>query len=130
MKLIKALTLFDGGHENKDVFIGFEGDKIVYVGNHKPEGGKIIAEGDVTPAFVDAHSHIGMIRVGEPNREEEANEHMNTVYPPVNALHSIYMDDPVFVESVESGVLYSFYDLARKWKCNRREGCPNTQFCS
>lgn len=107
MKLIKSQTLFDGRYENKDVFIGFEGEKIVYVGNKKPAEGEIIAEGTVTPAFVDAHSHIGMIRAGEPDREEEANEQMNTIYPLVNALHSIYMDDPAFVESVESGVLYS-----------------------
>jgi imidazolonepropionase-like amidohydrolase len=32
---------------------------------------------------------------------------MNSVYPLVNALHSIYVDDPSFAESVESGVLYS-----------------------
>lgn len=107
MKLIKSQTLFNGRYENKDVFIGFEGEKIVYVGNKKPAEGEIIAEGTVTPAFVDAHSHIGMIRAGEPDREEEANEQMNTIYPLVNALHSIYMDDPAFVESVESGVLYS-----------------------
>lgn len=87
MKLIKCQTLFDGRDENRDVFIGFEGEKIVYGGNNKPEEGEIIAEATVTPAFVDAHSHIGMIRAGEPDREEEANEHMNTVYPLVNALH-------------------------------------------
>jgi imidazolonepropionase-like amidohydrolase len=107
MKLIKSQTLFDGRYENKDVLIGFEGEKIVYVGKKKPAKGEIIAEGTVTPAFVDAHSHIGMIRAGEPDREEEANEQMNTIYPLVNALHSIYMDDPAFGESVESGVLYS-----------------------
>jgi imidazolonepropionase-like amidohydrolase len=44
-----------------------------------------------------------MVRSGEP----EANEQMNTIYPLVNALHSIYMDDPSFGESVESGLLYS-----------------------
>jgi imidazolonepropionase-like amidohydrolase len=48
-----------------------------------------------------------MIRSGEPSKEEEANEQMNSIYPLVNALHSIYMDDPSFSESVESGVLYS-----------------------
>jgi imidazolonepropionase-like amidohydrolase len=32
---------------------------------------------------------------------------MNSIYPLVNALHSIYMDDPSFSESVESGILYS-----------------------
>jgi hypothetical protein len=49
MKLIKSQTLFDGGDENKDVFIGFEGEKIVYGGNDKQEG-EIIAEGTITPA--------------------------------------------------------------------------------
>jgi imidazolonepropionase-like amidohydrolase len=80
MKLIKSQTLFDGRDAKKDVFIGFEGENIIYVGNNKQEG-EIIAEGTVTPAFLDAHSHIGMVRAGEPDREEEeANEHMSTVY--------------------------------------------------
>ena len=29
MKLIKSLRLFDGRDEDKDVFVGFEGEKIV-----------------------------------------------------------------------------------------------------
>jgi len=61
----------------------------------------------ITPAFIDPHSHIGMVRSGEPSKEEEANEQMNSICPLVNALHSIYMDDPSFNKSVESGVLYS-----------------------
>lgn len=48
-----------------------------------------------------------MVRSGEHGKEEEANEQMNTIYPLVNALHSIYVDDPSFSESVENGVLYS-----------------------
>jgi hypothetical protein len=32
---------------------------------------------------------------------------MSSVYPLVNALHSIYMDDSSFIESTESGILYS-----------------------
>lgn len=109
MKLIKSRSLFDGVDEKRDYFIGFENDEIKYVGNSQPkESSEIIAEGAVvTPAFIDSHSHIGMVRSGEPDKEEEANEHMNSVYPLVNALHSIYMDDPSFKESVESGVLYS-----------------------
>ena len=112
MKLIKSRILFDGVDEKENVLIGFEGDEITYVGSRKPEdtGSEIIQEGDdivVTPAFIDSHSHIGMVRSGEPGNEEESNEQMNSVYPLVNALHSIYMDDPSFAESVESGVLYS-----------------------
>jgi imidazolonepropionase-like amidohydrolase len=109
MKVIKSKLLFDGVCEKRDYFIGFENDEIKYVGSRRPkEGDDIIAEDVVvTPAFIDSHSHIGMVRSGEPDREEEANEHMNSVYPLVNALHSIYMDDPAFKESVESGILYS-----------------------
>ncbi|MDQ3868203.1 MAG: imidazolonepropionase, partial [Thermoproteota archaeon] len=109
MKVIKSKILFDGVDERQNCFIGFEDDEIKYVGTRKPEeDNDIIAEDVVvTPAFIDSHSHIGMVRSGEPDREEEANEHMNSVYPLVNALHSVYMDDPAFKESVESGVLYS-----------------------
>ena len=109
MKLIKTKILFDGCNENKDCFIGFDDSVIRYVGKTKPKGShEIIYECEVvTPAFIDAHSHIGMIRAGEPANEEEANERMNSVYPLNSALHSIYMDDGSFKESVESGVLYS-----------------------
>jgi imidazolonepropionase-like amidohydrolase len=113
MKLIKSRILFDGVDEKENLLIGFEGDEIKYVGSRKPDedrGTEIILEGDdivVTPAFIDSHSHIGMVRSGEPGKEEESNEQMNSVYPLVTALHSIYMDDPSFTESVESGVLYS-----------------------
>jgi imidazolonepropionase-like amidohydrolase len=113
MKLIKSKVLFDGVDEKRNLLIGFEGDEIRYVGNTEPkhgDGNEIILEGDdivVTPAFIDSHSHIGMVRSGEPGKEEESNEQMNSVYPLVTALHSIYMDDPSFTESVESGVLYS-----------------------
>jgi imidazolonepropionase-like amidohydrolase len=113
MKLIKSKVLFDGTEEKENMIIGFDGDEIKYVGSRKPDeyrGTEIILEGDdivVTPAFIDSHSHIGMVRSGEPGKEEESNEQMNSIYPLVTALHSIYMDDPSFSESVESGVLYS-----------------------
>ena len=118
MKLVKCSTLYDGTREKSDCYVGFEGEDIKYVGNGgRPEIDEnatnryeIIAEDDsytVTPGFIDAHSHIGLVRSGEPDREEEANERFNPIYPLVNALHSIYMDDLSFAESVESGVLYS-----------------------
>ena len=105
MKLVKCKTLFDGIEEKSDCYIGFEGNEIKYVGKErtpKMEGtteknNEIITEGNtysITPGFIDAHSHIGLVRSGEPDREEEANERFNPIYPLVNALHSIYMDDP------------------------------------
>jgi imidazolonepropionase-like amidohydrolase len=118
MKLVKCSTLFDGTEEKSDCYVGFEGDEFKYVGKEKiPKLGgtnenknEIIAEENnysITPGFIDAHSHIGLVRSGEPDREEEANERFNPIYPLVNALHSIYMDDPSFTESIEGGVLYS-----------------------
>lgn len=109
MQLIKTKILFDGVNEQKDCFIGLEKDIITYVGNKKPPGNNdLIYEcGAVTPAFIDAHSHIGMVRSGEPSIEEEANEHMESIFPLGNALHSVYMDDSSFKESVAFGVLYS-----------------------
>ena len=109
MELIKTKILFDGVSEQKDSFVGIEKNSIKYVGKEKPPGRhEIIYEcGAVTPSFIDAHSHIGMVRSGEPADEEESNEHLDSVFPLVNALHSVYMDDPSFKESVESGILYS-----------------------
>ena len=110
MKIIKANTLFDGIDEKKNYFVGFEHDEIKFVGNNKPDNAEIIAEGEnivVTPAFIDSHSHIGLVRSGEPSGEAEDNEHMDSIYPLANAIHSIYMDDSSFSDSIESGVLYS-----------------------
>jgi len=109
MKLIQTKLLFDGITEQKDCYVGIEEDNIKFVGHTKPPGKhEIIADvGAITPSFIDAHSHIGMVRSGEPASEEEANEKMDSIYPLSNALHSVYMDDPSFHESIEAGVLYS-----------------------
>ncbi|MEM3670207.1 MAG: amidohydrolase family protein [Thermoprotei archaeon] len=97
--------MYDGTSVQKDVYVSFD-DKIRNISKQKPAL-DVIAEGVVTPGFVDAHSHIGMARYGEPSREDEANEQMDALLPLVNALHSVYMDDRGFRESVENGVLYS-----------------------
>ena len=108
MKAVKATLLYDGTGKQakKNVFVLFDGDKIAGVekGNTDAE---VIGEGIVTPGFVDPHCHIGMSRSGEPYQEDESNEEMNAIYPLVNAIHSVYMDDHAFKESVEFGVLYS-----------------------
>ncbi|MGP6206897.1 amidohydrolase family protein [Cuniculiplasma sp. SKW3] len=106
MKFVKATTLYDGIGSKNNVYVGFEGDRISYVSNAKPDG-DIIAEGVVTPAFIDPHSHIGMDRYGEPSRESEANEQMDPMLPLGRAIDGVYMDDMAFTESVENNVLYS-----------------------
>ncbi|HLH85301.1 MAG TPA: amidohydrolase family protein [Thermoplasmataceae archaeon] len=105
MKWVRATTLYDGKGLMNNVYVGFD-KEFMEISQRKPED-EVIAEGTVTPAFIDAHSHIGMVRAGEPSAEDESNEHMDSVYPLVNALHSVYMDDSAFRESVENNFLYS-----------------------
>ena len=73
--MIQTKLLFDGINEQKDCYIGIEKSDIKFVGTNKPSGKhEILANvGAITPSFIDAHSHIGMVRSGEPAREEEAN---------------------------------------------------------
>ncbi len=108
MKAIKANVLYDGAGNSavNDVYVLYEGDKIVEISRER-KNAEVIAEGVVTPGFIDPHCHIGMARSGEPYQEDETNEEMSSLYPLVNAIHSVYMDDKAFRESVEFGVLYS-----------------------
>ena len=61
----------------------------------------------ITPAIIDAHCHIGLIRGGEPSAEAEANDHMGALLAHADVLDSIQMDDAGFEDSIECGVLYS-----------------------
>ncbi len=106
MKAVKATTLYDGKESYKEMYIGYEGEKITYVGQKKPEC-DIVSEGVVTPSFIDPHSHIGLDRAGEPGSESEANDKLDSMIPLGRAVDGVYMDDHAFSESVEHGVLYS-----------------------
>jgi len=106
-KAVKATLLYTGKSETlEDVYVVFS-DTIEEITKEKPKDVEVIAEGVVTPAFIDGHSHIGMARSGEPSYEGETNEKMESVLPLVDALYSIYMDDHAFENSIEFGVLYS-----------------------
>ena len=67
MKLVRFSIIYDGIGEKTNYYIGFEDDKITYVSSEKPlqNDVELIAEDVVvTPAFIDSHSHIGMVRAG------------------------------------------------------------------
>ena len=90
----------------EDAYVVFSGKKIVGVSKEKK--GKLVGRFPVvTPAFVDPHSHIAMIRAGEPGAESEANEHMDSILAVPDALDSVQMDDAALVDAIEAGVLYS-----------------------
>lgn len=111
MLCIKASLVYTGRPEPplQDAYVAFEGPRIAYVGRERPEGAEVweFEGGVVTPAFIDAHCHIGMERAGEPSREAEVNERFESVVPLADAVDSVYMDDKSFKESIEFGVLYS-----------------------
>jgi imidazolonepropionase-like amidohydrolase len=102
--LIKAHTLFNGIGKTDNSMIVIEGDKISDV-TASSTGADF--EGFVTPAIIDAHSHIGMYRAGEPDSEGEGNDTSDQITPSFNPLNSIYFDDNAFKEAVDFGVLYS-----------------------
>jgi len=110
--------------------INLKGD-LIYTGNGVVENGVVSIDGStiaavgcadagtaaggdgtgtypvITPAIIDAHCHIGLIRGGEPSDEAEANEHMGALLAHADVLDSIQMDDAGFEDSIESGILYS-----------------------
>jgi imidazolonepropionase-like amidohydrolase len=87
-------------------YINVDDTTITGLGN-QAEGERAGAYPVITPAFIDAHSHVGLIRAGEPGSEAEANEHMDPMLAHADVLDSIQMDDKGFQDSVENGVLYS-----------------------
>ena len=103
-KVIKANVLFDGKKKYEEKYIVVEGRKIIDVTDKKL---KADFEGWVTPALIDAHSHIGMDREGEPWTESETNDIINQILPLNNPIDSIYFDDRAFKDAVDFGVLYS-----------------------
>lgn len=112
LKAVKASLVYTGKPEAplKNVYVVWRGKSIVGLTRRKPKNAEVLSEDKdnvVTPAFIDAHSHIGMERAGEPSEEGEVNERMDAVLPHLNAIYSVYMDDKSFRESIEWGVLYS-----------------------
>jgi imidazolonepropionase-like amidohydrolase len=102
--VVRATTLFDGKRLLKDRLIVLSGGKIVDISAGKA---KAEFEGFVTPALIDAHSHIGMFREGEPGGEQEGNEFLHQILPTSDPLNSVYFDDRAFKDAIDFGVLYS-----------------------
>ena len=99
-------TIYTGNAVLTDGTVAIDGAIIAAVGAQA--GGELAGTYPViTPAIIDAHSHIGLIRAGEPSAEAEANEHMEAMLAHADVLDSIQMDDKGLRDSIEMGVLYS-----------------------
>ncbi|MBN2126716.1 MAG: amidohydrolase family protein [Deltaproteobacteria bacterium] len=101
-----AKLIYTGKALVQDAHLQFDGREIL--GVSRTRKGALLGRFEVlTPAFIDAHSHIGMARAGEPQAEAEANDQMDPVLALADALDSLQMDDTALRDAVESGVLYS-----------------------
>ena len=106
MNCVHAETIYTGKKIEQNAFLLFDKEKIIGVSSAKK--GKLLGQfATLTPAFIDAHSHIGMHRAGEPGSEAESNENMDSILALADALDSVQMDDAAFRDAVEMGVLYS-----------------------
>jgi imidazolonepropionase-like amidohydrolase len=106
MNSVYAGTLYTGRCVESDVWLIFNNKHIVEISS-EPKGNILGRFQVITPAFIDAHSHIGMVRAGEPHAESESNEHQDSILALSDALDSVQMDDRSFQDAVEMGVLYS-----------------------
>lgn len=106
MRCVYGETIYTGNSVVHKSYLVFKERTIR--GILKTETGKLIGRFPVlTPAFIDPHSHIGMVRAGEPQAEGEVNDRQDSVLALSDALDSVQMDDPAFREAIEMGVLYS-----------------------
>ncbi len=106
MNSVFAKTLYTGRNIESDAWLVFGNHQILDISSG-PKGNILGKFPVITPAFIDAHSHIGMIRAGEPHAESESNEHQESILALSDALDSVQMDDRSFHDAVEMGVLYS-----------------------
>ncbi len=106
MNCVRGKKIYTGKKVIENAYVVFNGKKIVGVSKEK-KGTLVGRFPVVTPAFVDADSHIAMIRAGEHGAEAEANRHMDWILAVPDALDSVQMDDTALNDAVEAGVLYS-----------------------
>ena len=106
MNSVFAKTVYSGKGVRKDAYVVFDRKKVVGVGS-RPRGKVLGRFAVVTPAFIDAHCHIGLTRKGEPNFEGETGERLDMIMPVPDPLDSVMMDDGSFADAIEAGVLYS-----------------------
>ncbi len=107
MKAVFGKKVFTGdGRLLEEVFLVFE-KEFVEISKSKPSCEVFGSYDYITPAFIDAHSHIGLDRFGEPYTEGDVNEEMDSVNFGLDVRDAVIMEDKCFQDAVDHGVLYS-----------------------
>ena len=108
MKAVFGKSVYTGDKKVANAYVVFNDDgRISEVASQKPACDVVGEYEVITPAFIDAHSHIGLDRAGEPYDESDTNDKMNSLLFTIDVYDGLIMEDKSFSESVESGVLYS-----------------------
>lgn len=105
-KSVRGGVVYTGKSVERNAWVNFSGSTVESV-TQKPKGEPAGEFPVLTPALVDPHCHIGMLRSGEPAGEQEANDKMESLLPLADALDSVLLDDAAFANSLAAGVLYS-----------------------
>ncbi len=106
MNCVYGKSIYTGNSVLSNAYLFFDEHGIADISKKKK--GRLSGRFPVlTPAFIDPHSHIGMVRAGEPQEEAEANDKMDSILVLSDALDSVQMDDPAFRDAIEMGILYS-----------------------
>ena len=106
MKSVRADLIYTGKEITQNQYLNFDGQTIDGL-TPEPKGEVLGEYAVLTPALIDPHSHIGLVRAGEPSAEQEANERLELIFSLPDALDSVQMDDQAFTDSMGQGVLYS-----------------------
>ena len=91
---VRGRPLIDGHTLHNDKTVLIEESRIAALRDSNGDSHQAPElEGWVTPAFIDPHSHIGMVRDGEPASEEESNDRLDQILTLNDPLNSVYFDD-------------------------------------
>ncbi|HEW92593.1 MAG TPA: amidohydrolase [Thermotogaceae bacterium] len=109
IKAVFAKKIWTGASEFvEDGMILIEDGKISYVGPRKSLGSDVgiidAKDSFVTPGFIDAHSHIGLIPEGLDWEYSDVNDYTGPITPQMRAIDAIHFHDIAFKNAISGGV--------------------------